>query len=154
MKFRSKTEKETLALAARLARHAAPGVIALSGPLGGGKTTFVRGFLRGLGYKGVVPSPTFALVNVYRRVKPRVYHLDLYRIEHARELGGVGLEDYLDDERAVSFIEWPDVAKSLLPSDRLEISFAHARDGGRRLTFRARGKGFRKVLAALSKGKR
>ncbi|MFH2204711.1 MAG: tRNA (adenosine(37)-N6)-threonylcarbamoyltransferase complex ATPase subunit type 1 TsaE [Elusimicrobiota bacterium] len=138
MNILSRNEEQTLAFAAKLAKAVKPGVICLSGPLGAGKTTFVRGFLRGLGYRGAVRSPTFALVHEYPRVKPRVYHLDLYRIEDSGELDGMGLEDCLSDVGAVSLIEWPEIAAGRLPARRVDISFAHARGGGRSLRLRRR----------------
>ncbi len=150
----TKDEGETRAFAARLAKRAKPGVICLSGSLGAGKTTFVRGFLRGLGHKGAVRSPTFALVHEYPRVAPRVYHLDLYRIDDARELGGMGFDDYIEDEKAVSLIEWPEVAEGSLPADRLEIAFEHVRGGGRSLCVRARGRRARAWVKTLSGAKR
>ena len=146
----SKNEEETLRIAARLGRGARPGiVILLSGPLGAGKTTFVRGFLRGLGHRGAVPSPTFSLVNEYRRVVPRVYHMDLYRIEGG-EVPGLALEEYLGDDGAVSLIEWPEAARDACPRDRLEVSLVHAKPG-RSLTFRALGPRARLLLAALDR---
>lgn len=91
--------------AARLAKGVHMGdVVLLRGPLGAGKTTFVRGFLRGIGHQGEVRSPTFSLVHLYETTPP-VLHADLYRVESVL---GLGLEDELDDR--VSFIEWPDRA--------------------------------------------
>lgn len=144
-KIIARAPEEALRLAECLGARAPAGlVICLSGPLGAGKTTFVRGFLRGRGYRGAVRSPTFALVHEYRSLRPRVYHLDLFRVKE-KELTQLGLEEYLSDPRAVCLIEWPEVAKSLLPSDRLEISFSHFRSGrsqkisGRKLVFKATG---------------
>lgn len=126
-------------LAGGIGKRAAGGdLFCLYGPLGSGKTTFVRGFLRGLGFKGLVPSPTFALVNEYRSVRPRVHHLDLYRLEEG-EMSGFGLEEYLGDKGAVCLIEWPEAAREWLGPDRVEISFAHARGGGRTLGLRGLG---------------
>lgn len=90
-------------LAAKLASVASVGdVVLLRGPLGAGKTTFVRGFLRAIGHEGEVRSPTFSLVHLYNTTPP-VLHADLYRVESVL---GLGLEDELEDR--VSFIEWPD----------------------------------------------
>src|SRR5438046_1977007 len=104
-------EEATLGLAARLAKRARAGdLICLHGPLGSGKSTFARGFLRALGHKGEAPSPTFALVNEYPRLKLRVYHLDLFRLDE-HEAAGLGLEEYLGDPKAACLIEWPEVAR-------------------------------------------
>lgn len=135
----SRSEEETMRVAARVAASTRAGtVICLRGPLGAGKTTFVRGFLRRLGHRGRVPSPTFALVNEYPRLKPRVYHLDLYRVE-AKELGLLALEEYLGDPRAVSLIEWPEAAESVLPARRVEVRFAYA-PRGRKIAVRECGR--------------
>ncbi len=125
------TESDTLKLAARLAKKTKPGALfCLYGDLGAGKTTFVRGFLEALGHKGAVASPTFALVNEYRRLKPVVYHMDLYRIDGG-DLTNLGLEEYFDDGEAVSLIEWPEAAEVLLPKKRIEIRIDHRKAGGR-----------------------
>ncbi len=103
-------------------------VVLLRGPLGAGKTTFVRGFLRAIGHQGEVRSPTFSLVNLYQTTPP-VLHADLYRVESVL---GLGLEDELDD--CVSFIEWPD--RNDLPWDKsqtIDISIGfHTEDDGAR----------------------
>jgi len=131
------SESDTLALAARLAKKCRAGmVICLYGDLGAGKTTFVRGFLRALGHKGVVPSPTFALVNEYPRLKPPVFHMDLYRVEPG-DPSNLALAEYFDDEDSVALIEWPEAVESLLPKKRVEIRLTHRKAGGR--TVRVRG---------------
>lgn len=131
------TEADTLAFAGRIAKKTKPGaVFCLYGDLGTGKTTFVRGFLRALGHKGAVPSPTFALVNEYPRLRPRVYHMDLYRVEQG-DLENLGLEEYFDDGAGVSLVEWPEAAVSLLPKKRVEIRIEHRKAGGR--TVRIKG---------------
>lgn len=97
----------TEAAGERLARHLAPGdVLLLEGPLGSGKTTFVRGLARGLGVAGHVASPTFQLVRVYDGEMP-LAHADLYRLDDpAAALVDLGLEEVL--ERGVAVIEWGD----------------------------------------------
>jgi tRNA threonylcarbamoyladenosine biosynthesis protein TsaE len=130
-------EEDTLKFAARLAKKVKPGaVFCLYGDLGAGKTTFVRGFLRGLGHRGAVPSPTFALVNEYPRLRPPVYHMDLYRIDR-RDPSNLGLTEYFDDEEAVSLVEWPEAVEALLPKSRVEVRLSHRRSGGR--TVRLKG---------------
>ncbi len=144
--LKSESEEETMKLAARLAKRAGRGaVILLDGPLGSGKTTFVRGFLRGLGFRGHVPSPTFTIVNEYRRLRPPVYHLDMYRVENG-ELGNLGLEEYFEDVRAAVLIEWPEVVRLIVPADRIEISFRHVSGGGRGLRLRGVGPRSKAIL--------
>jgi len=126
------TEAETSAFGERLAACARPGeVIALSGPLGVGKTTLVRGFLAGLGHQGEVPSPSFAIVQPYDALDPPAWHVDLYRIEQRAELAELGLEDAGD---AVLLVEWPERAGDDAWPDALRLSLDFAEEGARRLT--------------------
>ena len=130
---------ETMAAAGRLARVFRGGTaVCLYGPLGSGKTTFARGFLRGLGFRGGVRSPTFELVHEYRRTEPRIYHIDLYRLKPA-ELVNLPLREYLADEAAVCLIEWPEAAGGLLPADRLEVRLDHSAGRTRTLSAKALG---------------
>ena len=122
-------EPAMLHWAASLASELRAGdVVLLSGPLGAGKTTWVRGFLAGLGYEKAVRSPTFNLVQFFD-TNPPVMHSDLYRL---KSYEGIGLEDYLDTH--VCLIEWPDRAVGLIDPNhcwRLSIEF----DGdGRRVS--------------------
>ena len=101
-------------------------VIALSGPLGAGKTGFVKGLAEGLGLDpGIVSSPTFVIAHEYpvARRGMRLVHLDLYRLERAAELEATGFLDVLD-ERSVVAIEWADRIPSALPPDHLEIELS------------------------------
>ena len=112
----------------------APGdVIALSGPLGAGKTCLTRGLLRALGFAGDVPSPTFGIVIPYAppEVRIAVWHIDLYRIENPHELDELGLDDARADAALV--VEWPERMGAALWPDALRIELSV--DGsGRRLT--------------------
>jgi len=89
-------------------------VIFLYGPLGAGKTTFSRGFLQGMGYAGKVKSPTYTLVEPYEVKQGYVFHFDFYRIKAPSELIDIGFQDYLTKE-AICLIEWPELAKELMP---------------------------------------
>ena len=100
----------------------------LSGPLGAGKTTLVRGLLRALGYEGPVPSPTFTLVESYVFAQLRVVHFDLFRVESYEELETIGLRDYFADDNLCVF-EWPDRGQDLLPAPRVLIEFDYHGDG-------------------------
>jgi tRNA threonylcarbamoyl adenosine modification protein YjeE len=107
-------------LASRLALFLRPGdVIALSGPLGAGKTTFARALVPRLGGEDEVPSPTFALMQRYETPRLTLTHCDLYRLGPA-ELGELGLEDALSE--GALLIEWPERAAAWLPHDRLDIA--------------------------------
>lgn len=109
-------EAATLAFGAQLARELTPGLtFYLEGDLGAGKTTLVRGMLRGLGYNGRVKSPTYTLAETYSLPAFELYHFDLYRMHDPREWIDAGFRD-VSDGQAVSLIEWPDKAAGWLPA--------------------------------------
>jgi N-acetylmuramate 1-kinase len=124
-------EQATLRLAADLADTLAPGdVVALSGDLGAGKTTFARAVIRHLAGDDrlEVPSPTFTLLQTYDLPRFPVVHVDLYRVSEPSELVELGFTDIAGD--AAVLIEWPERAGVLLPQDRLEIALALAPEAG------------------------
>lgn len=121
-----------LALGAELAAVLRPpAVVALEGPLGAGKTTLVRGWLRALGHTGPVRSPTYTLLETYLLAGVRVHHLDLYRIGDPEELEFIGVRDLVGDD-ALWLIEWPQRGGSRLPplDHRIRIEYDAA---GRRV---------------------
>jgi tRNA threonylcarbamoyladenosine biosynthesis protein TsaE len=152
LKFSIKDESAMMDFAARMshcltaskANHLSKGqLIFLEGDLGAGKTTFVRGFLRKLGYNGAVKSPTFTLVESYsivnqegvkqERVKQEkeelnIFHFDLYRLTDPEELDYMGITDYFDGE-AIVLIEWPDKGQGFLPLADLVINIAYLGKG-------------------------
>jgi len=136
----ARDESVLLAFAAAMARRLAGEtknlVIYLHGQLGAGKTTFARGFLRGLGFEGIVKSPTYTLVEPYALADGRMcYHFDLYRLADPEELEFTGARDYFR-EGSTCLIEWPDRAAGFLPSADLEVELAPHR-GGRDISIRA-----------------
>jgi tRNA threonylcarbamoyladenosine biosynthesis protein TsaE len=125
-------EAATAAVGAMLSRLARPGdVIALSGPLGVGKTALARGFLAALGHQGEVPSPSFAIVQPYEELTPAVWHVDLYRVEHASEMEELGLDSAAD---AVLLVEWPERAGPDMWPEALGLSLEFGTSGERILT--------------------
>jgi tRNA threonylcarbamoyladenosine biosynthesis protein TsaE len=127
-----KSEAETAALGAALASRVRVGdIIALTGPLGAGKTALARGLLQALGHPGDVPSPSFAIVQPYDDVEPPVLHVDLYRIEDPAELDELGLDAAAD---AVLLVEWPERAGTGAWPGALRLSLDFAPNGDRILT--------------------
>jgi tRNA threonylcarbamoyladenosine biosynthesis protein TsaE len=120
-----------------LAPHLRAGdIVALSGDLGAGKTSFARGVLAGLGFAQEAPSPSFALIIPYAPpdVRLPVWHVDLYRLDDESEVEQLGLDDALSD--SVLIIEWPERMGARLWPEALRLHF-EAIEGGRRLTVAA-----------------
>ena len=141
-------ESATLALGAALAPQVAPGlVVTLSGELGAGKTTLVRGLLRALGHAGNVKSPTYTLVEVYEVSRLDFYHFDFYRFQDPQEWIEAGFRDIFNGHN-VCLIEWPERAAGLLPPPDLEITLAIA-GTGRLARLSPRTPAGERVVAAL-----
>ena len=100
----------------------------LSGPLGAGKTTLVRGLMRGLGHRGPVKSPTYTLLEPYEVEGLSVYHFDLYRLSTALELDDFGARDCFH-ERALCLVEWPERGEGALPLPDLVLEMREFSDG-------------------------
>ena len=119
----SGSPEETEALAGRLAKRLVAGdVVLVSGELGTGKTTFVRGACRALGVVGRVTSPTFTVGHRYPG-SPDVSHLDLYRVRGLSTAEWGDLEPYFDE--AVVFVEWPEAGGGTLPAERVRVRLEH-----------------------------
>ena len=103
------------------------GSVHLSGDLGTGKTTLVRGFLRASRVRGAIRSPTFTLVEEYRIGEATVVHYDLYRLSDPEELEYLGLRDHLS-AASLCFFEWPERGAGMVPEPALAIHFAHAEE--------------------------
>jgi tRNA threonylcarbamoyladenosine biosynthesis protein TsaE len=134
MQASTQSAEETEALAARLAARLRVGdVVTVSGELGSGKTTFVRGACAALGVRENVTSPTYTIGHRYHGtglngVGVEVSHLDLYRFEGFSAAEWGDLEPYFDD--AIVFVEWPEAGAGVLPPPRYAVRLRHA-DGGR-----------------------
>jgi tRNA threonylcarbamoyladenosine biosynthesis protein TsaE len=133
--FHTATPEETRALAAKLAGALATGdVVTVSGDLGAGKTTFVRGAAEAVGVRERVTSPTFTIGHRYDG-DIRVAHLDLYRFAGVSSAEWGDLEPYFDD--ALVFVEWPEAAGDDLPEARARVRMRHDEGGGRMIEIEA-----------------
>lgn len=126
------SEAETRALGEGFAKDLkAAAVLTLTGPLGSGKTVFAAGLARGLGLRRRTKSPSFAIMHAYRL--PRAgrsksfFHLDLYRLRTRRDLRELGLPELLRQPKTLVAIEWPALARKILPQNTIKIKFAHGK---------------------------
>lgn len=130
----SSSEEETRQLALEfLSELKAGDVVVLNGELGTGKTFFIKKITEALRISNA-NSPTFALVNEYEG-DIRIYHLDFYRINKEAELHDIGLEDYLADNIAITFIEWGELFPDVLPQKRYEIKIEEIENEQRKFRF-------------------
>ena len=117
----AETEAHAAAMACAMRE---PCVIMLEGDLGTGKTTWTRAFLRALGHRGVVPSPTYTLVEPYEASGFQIYHVDLYRVQETQELEELGLREMLDGV-VVLLVEWPERWPGMDAQSDVRLRFAH-----------------------------
>jgi tRNA threonylcarbamoyladenosine biosynthesis protein TsaE len=116
--------------------------VALTGELGAGKTTFVQGVAKALGFDGVVASPTFTLVREYRTPTLLLVHADVYRLDRVQDVIDLGFADMLD-EPGVLLVEWGDAVEALLPEDHLVIELTvPGQDDARSIAIRPVGRGW------------
>jgi len=135
MTFETDSPAQTEAAGGELAARLRPGdVVLVSGELGSGKTTFVRGACRALGYRGPVASPTFTIGQVLGG-SVEIAHLDLYRVGSLQDEDPSLLEDYLTADR-VGFVEWPEVGGPLLDRVAARVRLEHAGGERRRILVR------------------
>lgn len=167
MEFISRSAEQTRRLGMRLGALLQTGdLVCLSGDLGSGKTTFVKGVASGWGSLDAASSPTFVLVNVYRRsvsrraagrgswdgaVEPRrperLYHLDTYRLSGAAEAEDLDLDALLESGPLV--IEWAERIQEVLPAEALWLRLTWIEENQRDLVFTAHGSRYEALLAAL-----
>lgn len=120
--FISKNELDTKNLAKKIASKInQKEIIVLTGELGSGKTKFVEGFLEFFGLENEISSPTFTIVNEYKKDDISIYHFDVYRLEDSSEFYEIGGEEYFSS--GICLIEWGEMIKDILPKDYIHISF-------------------------------
>lgn len=137
MEILSKTTEDTKKLAERLSGVLEPGaVIALSGDLGGGKTTFTGFLVAALGFESRVQSPTFVIIRHYKRefgdIK-YINHIDLYRMTSKEEVMDLGLAEMFVEPETITLIEWPNLIESELPKDTIRIYFDYMGETERKI---------------------
>ena len=126
--------EETEELGFRLAKSLKGGeVVAFRGGLGMGKTCFTRGLARGLGFKGDVTSPTFALINEYIGGRLPLYHFDMYRISGWEDLYSTGFFDYIEQNGVIA-AEWSEKIENALPESTVTVTFVRLGDNKREIT--------------------
>ncbi|KKR14487.1 MAG: hypothetical protein UT42_C0027G0007 [Candidatus Falkowbacteria bacterium GW2011_GWA2_39_24] len=139
MQKQTKSAQETQQLAKNMASSFQGGeVLALSGDLGAGKTTFVQGLAQALGVTANVNSPTFVLMKVYpanQGAIKQLVHIDTYRLSGPEDLLAIGFQDYLNRPDTVIVIEWAEKIRQLLPESTKDIKFDNLDENTRQLTF-------------------
>ena len=114
-------------------------IVLLKGPLGAGKTFFVKAVCRSLGCRALVKSPTFKILNCYAVSEIPIFHFDFYRLKTSQEALDIGFLEYLHEKKGILFIEWPDKITGLLPSRRKEIELEITGPGKRRIMITEKG---------------
>lgn len=136
------------AIGGRLAARLRAGhLVFFRGELGAGKTTLIRGILRGLGCTEPVKSPTYTLIEPYTVAGLTVFHFDLYRVNDPEELEAIGVRDYVDGD-GICLVEWPERGEDMFPLPDVEVMIS-PKDGGRILRFFSHTESGAKALAGL-----
>ena len=133
--FISSSSEETFNFAKKFAQSVDYGsVILLKGDLGSGKTTFSKGFSKGLGFDDVILSPTYPILNEYNSNDKSLYHFDLYRLKSMVEFLEIGGLEYLNSYKAITLVEWPELIENIDMINKIEIEFEHISENERSIT--------------------
>ena len=133
--------EETMNLGQKFVALAKPGsTFCLTGDLGAGKTTLVRGIARALNIKSVVQSPTFNIMKVYFDGDRPLIHIDAYRLADVNT--DIGLDEYIGYETGITVIEWPEFIKDLIPETAIEVNITHVQDNVRNIKVTSEDKEF------------
>ncbi|MFL7870556.1 MAG: tRNA (adenosine(37)-N6)-threonylcarbamoyltransferase complex ATPase subunit type 1 TsaE [Anaerolineales bacterium] len=149
LEFFSRSPEQTRRVGMRLGGLLQPGdIVCLQGELGAGKTTLVQGLAQGWGSLDPVSSPTFIIVNIYRRPDDeQLFHMDAYRLDSAPEAAELDLDEML--AQGSLLIEWPERIQEILPDDRMWISFEYVAEENRQMLIRAIGARYDDLLDEL-----
>ncbi len=149
--FFSRSPEQTRRIGMRLGGVLQPGdLVCLQGELGAGKTTVVQGMAQGWGSLDSVSSPTFVLVNEYRRSDGnRLFHMDAYRLESGAEAAELDIDWMLVEGALV--VEWPERVQGVLPAEALKVYLEAVAEEQRQMRFNAQGARYDRMLAALQR---
>jgi tRNA threonylcarbamoyladenosine biosynthesis protein TsaE len=149
IEFFSRSPEQTRRIGMRLGSALRAGdLICLQGDLGAGKTTFVQGIAQGWGSMDSVSSPTFILVNMYRRADgSQLFHMDAYRLDSTPEAEELDLDSMLAESALI--VEWPERMAGLIPAERLWVNLEHVADEEREMKFNADGKRYDELLEVI-----
>ena len=143
--FVTHSKEETMAIAESLAGKLPLGsVLTLTGDLGAGKTTFVRGLALGLDIKEVVQSPTFNIMKIYFKGKRPLIHIDAYRLADLDT--DIGLDEYIGYETGITVIEWPMFIQKLIPDNNIEVEITNLGGDDRQLVMKIKDNSLFEVL--------
>ncbi len=147
--FFSRSPEQTRRIGMRLGNTLQTGdIICLQGDLGAGKTTFVQGVAQGWGSLDSVSSPTFILVNIYRRAdEKKLFHMDAYRLDSAPEAEELDLDSMLAE--GALLVEWPERMNSLIPRERIWVDFEYLAEEQRKMRFVSKGGRYDALLESL-----
>ena len=133
--FKSSSSEETFNFAKKFAHTVDYGsIVLLKGDLGSGKTTFSKGFSKGLGFDDVILSPTYPILNEYNSNDKSLYHFDLYRLKSMVEFLEIGGLEYLNSYKAITLVEWPELIENIDMINKIEIEFEHISENERSIT--------------------
>lgn len=143
--FISNSENDTKQFSKKLAKLLKKGdILVLTGELGCGKTKFTEGILSYFGLEDEISSPTFTIVNEYKKNDINIFHFDVYRLSDSEEFYAIGGEEYFDN--GICIIEWGEIIQDAIPNDYLEVKFFKEDDNKRKICIIPHGKKFEDFL--------
>ena len=148
--YNSKSENDTKKLAIKIASMLKKGdLIVLCGDLGSGKTKFTEGFLTYFGLENEISSPTFTIVNEYKKDNINIYHFDVYRLEDSSEFYAIGGDEYF--ENGICIIQWGELISDALPNEYIKIDFSRneSNENERFLNIQSIGKKYDNIIDIL-----
>ena len=148
--YNSKSENDTKKLAIKMASMLKKGdLIVLCGELGSGKTKFTEGFLTYFGLENEISSPTFTIVNEYKKDDINIYHFDVYRLEDSSEFYAIGGDEYF--ENGICLIEWGELIQDALPNEYIKIDFSRdeSNENERTLNIQSIGNKYDNIIDSL-----